>query len=69
MAYPMCSSAILNQLGDHGHHLVVVSKQFGKQDREKFFLIKHPFASGADLGLDPSNFTLYLKDDFISDFA
>lgn len=42
---------------------MVVSKQFGKQDRENVFLIKYPFASGADLGLDPSNFTLYLKDD------
>ena len=54
---------LLNKLGNHGHRLVVVSKQFGKQDRQKGFLIKHPFVSGADLGLDPSNFTLYLKDD------
>ena len=50
---------LLNQLGDYGHRLAVVSKQFAKP-AEKF---KQPFVSGADLGLDASKCTLYLKDD------
>ena len=50
---------LLNQLGDYGHRLAVVSKQFAKP-AEKF---KQPFVSGADLGLDVSKCTLYLKDD------
>ena len=54
---------LLNRLGQHKHRLAVVSEQFSKQDRQKGFLIKHPFVSGADLGYDRSNFTHYLKDD------
>ena len=33
---------LLNQLGDHRHHLAV-SEQFGKQDRESDFSIKKTF--------------------------
>ena len=54
---------LLNQLGGHGHHLAVVNKQLGKRRRGNAIPIKNPFVSGADLGLDDSKCTLYLKDD------
>lgn len=54
---------LLNQLGGHGHRLAVVSKQLGKRQRGNGIPIKNPFVSGADLGLDDSKCTLYLKDD------
>ena len=54
---------LFNRLGGHGHRLAVVSKQLGKRQRGNGILIKGPFVSGADLGLDASKCTLYLKDD------
>ena len=54
---------LFNQLGGHGHRLAAVNKQLGKRQRGNWILIKDPFVSGTNLGLDVSKCTLYLKDD------
>ena len=42
---------LLNQLGDYGHHLAVVTKELGKADRDRddWIVIKEPFANSAEL--------------------
>ena len=54
---------ILNQLGDNGHHLTVVTEQLGMADRDDWILIKAPFVNSADLKFNALRHTLYLKDD------
>ena len=56
---------LLNQLGDYGHHLAVVTKELGKADRvrDDWIVIKEPFANSAELQFNAQRHTLYLKDD------
>ena len=56
---------LLNQLGDYGHHLAVVTKELGKADRDRddWIVIKEPFANSAELQFNARRHTLYLKND------
>ena len=57
---------ILNQLGDHGHHLTVVKEQLRKVDRDGDWSpisYKETLACSADLQFNAARQTQYLKDD------
>jgi len=54
---------LLNQLGDYGHHLAVVTKQLGKTDIDEWIVIKDAFAVSAELQFNALRRTLYLQDD------
>ena len=55
---------ILNELGDYGHHLTVVTEQLRWCDRDgDWTSIKETLATGADLQFNALRNTLYVKDD------
>jgi len=54
---------LLNQLGDYGHHLAVVTKELGKADRDRddWIVIKEPFANSAELQFNARRHTLIVS--------